>query len=128
MARSPIPSLKASAVSQMRRSWRSRIPSLSMTAVPKLSAILSAWALSGQVSRTISTVTPLRSGRTRADWRGLVAGLAMSFPFRSKRFRPRAGLPFGAVAPNRRKPGASRSGHGKASGADLRASRAEALR
>lgn len=51
----------------------------------------------------------------------------MSFPFSPKRFRPRAGLSFGAGAPNRRKTGASRSGNGRTSGADLRTSGAIAL-
>ncbi|EPE93898.1 hypothetical protein RGCCGE502_33961 (plasmid) [Rhizobium grahamii CCGE 502] len=63
------------------RSCKSRMPSLSMTAVPKLSAILSAWLVSGQLSRTISMVAPLRSCATRVDWREEGVGLAMSFPF-----------------------------------------------
>ena len=111
MARSLRPSLSASAVSMMSRSWRSRMPSLSSVARPKLSEMRAACAASGQASRTISSVVPLRSGTTRAAWRESGRSWSWRGPF----FRfPRgrrpalAGAPSGAVDQNRRKRTASR--------------------
>ncbi|CUX71419.1 hypothetical protein AGR6A_pTi0107 [Agrobacterium sp. NCPPB 925] len=93
IARSPRPSERAVAVSTIRRSCMSRMPSLSRMAVPKLSAIRSACVSSGHVRRTISRVAPLRSGTTRAvgrvDWRDWVVDFAMiGFLLASPKRRP----------------------------------------
>lgn len=102
IAFSPKPSERLSAVSTISLSCRLRIPSLSTIAVPKLSAILSAWAASGQVRRTISRVARLRSCDTLALERLGVAGLAMSIPSLAAEAVPaRAGLSFDAVDQNR---------------------------
>ena len=81
IARSLSPSLRASAVSTMSRSCRSRMPSLSRIARPKLSEMRSAWGESGQARRTISRVVPRRSGMTRAEARGERAVLVMMRSF-----------------------------------------------
>lgn len=96
------------------------MPSLSTIAVPKLSAILSAWALSGHVRRTFEGCAFAQGhdagGLTRGD-----CGLCHVFFLSNLEAAPaRAGLPFRAVAPNRRKTGVSRSEDDRQSGAGLR--------
>lgn len=66
IALSESPSERLSAPSIRLRWWKSRMPSLSRTGRPKLSEMRAAWLPSGQQSRTISRVVPLRSGTTRA--------------------------------------------------------------
>ena len=78
------------------------MPSLSTTAVPKLSAIFCACVASGQERRTISRVVPRRDCVDRGLERLGVEGLAMSVPSVAAEAVPaRAGLPFDADDQNR---------------------------
>lgn len=95
---------RLSAVSTISRSCRLRMPSLSTTAVPKLSPILSAWTASGQERRTISSVVPRRDCADLAVERLGMVGLAMSVPSVAAEAVPaRAGLPFDVDDQNRQR-------------------------
>ncbi len=121
MARSPSPSSSAAAVSTMSFSCRSRMPSLSRTGRPKLSEMREHCAESGQASRTICSVVPLRSGTTRALGREVAVFLVMACPFflvPEARTGPVPALPRARTDKNRRNDGrfrvrADRGEHGR---------------
>ena len=131
MARSLKPSLSASAVSMMSRSCRSRMPSLSRIARPKLSEMRCACAEFGQAKPDhFESGALAKRDDTGAGARGtgsLGHGEILS-RFRPRELRPSTVCPSGAVDQNRRERAASGGGGCSASMGGVRPSGPSGLR